>query len=96
MPKSCLDAVRLTSEGNKSFWPAHDKGTPNFSEASMKPCSPGVKPVEAFVRIKGVWEPGKDGWSLFRDDNVHGRFGLPHLGLGLLRQRGLIQECNGF
>ena len=45
-----------------------------------------MKPVEASVRIRGVWEPGKDGWSLFSVDNVHRRFGLPHLGPGLLRQ----------
>jgi len=45
-------------------------------------CSSGVKPVEVSVSIRGVWEPGKDGWS----HNVHPRFGLPHLPLGLLRR----------
>jgi two-component system, OmpR family, sensor histidine kinase KdpD len=46
-----------------------------------------VKPVEASVRIRGVWEPG---WCLFSTDNVHRRFRLPHLGLGLLRQGGFL------
>jgi two-component system, OmpR family, sensor histidine kinase KdpD len=42
-----------------------------------------VKPVDASVRIKGGWEAG---WCLFFTDNIHRRFGLPHLGPGLLRQ----------
>jgi two-component system sensor histidine kinase KdpD len=45
-----------------------------------------VKPVEASVRIRDVWELGKGGWSLFPVDNMHRRLGLPHLSLGLLRQ----------
>jgi two-component system, OmpR family, sensor histidine kinase KdpD len=45
-----------------------------------------VKPVEASVRIRDVWELGKGGWSLFSVDNAHRRLGLPHLALGLLRQ----------
>jgi two-component system, OmpR family, sensor histidine kinase KdpD len=46
--------------------------------------------VEVSVSIRGTWEPGKDGLSLFSGENVHPRFGLPHLARGLLRQGGLF------